>query len=145
MEAELPKPLGLDRLSPTAISLLREFVDFNATADLREGFSEELHLLADHDLEGARITFEALARSENLDDRIALCYDIPYVAERHPDLGFPLWCQLMGDSSVEVWDAASEALADNLGELDLDPEGVVEVVDAHFQAQRRHTELRGSW
>jgi hypothetical protein len=131
-----PRPLGLDRLSPRGISLLREFVEFNGTTGLSEAFDEELRSMPERDVENARTKFEALANSEDSEDRLALCFILPGLATKYPDLGFPLWCRLMRDPDTEVWDAASQALADSLGVLELDPERVIEVVDAHFEGQR---------
>jgi hypothetical protein len=85
-EALRPRPLGLDQLSPRGISLLREFVELNGTTGLSEAFDEELRTMPERDVENARTTFEALADSDDSEDRLALCFIVPGLASGPPDL-----------------------------------------------------------
>lgn len=134
-EAPQPRPLGLDRLSPRGISLLEAFIRYHADR-LIEPFYEELITISDRDTAGARERIGALAASEHSRDRLTVCYIVGQLAVRDPEFAYPLWCQLMRDPDINIRQSASQTLAESLGVLELDPERVVEVVDAHFEGQR---------
>jgi hypothetical protein len=131
-EPKQPKKLGLDRLSPHAAQTLFEFVRFNGSDWLQSAFNGELKEIARTRAEHVA----ALAVSEAVEDRWLACSAVPYLAETSPDEGFPIWRNLMSDPEFSVWELATEALANSLGVLDLQPEGVMNVVEAHFKSQR---------
>jgi hypothetical protein len=136
-EAPEPRALGLERLSPDGLEVFSRFIQAEVEPGDRlfEAFREELRGMPDRDLDKARTTITALARSKNRIQRELACHAVPYLAVKDPDTGFPLWCELANsaDPSAEgpnVNDAATQVLLDTLGVLDLNPEGVLEVMRA---------------
>src|SRR6266496_1833949 len=125
-----PRKLGLDRLSPGAIDLLEFFIS-ESVPRLVDRFEVELRetLLA-RDPERGKAKIEETGRSAKPDERRLACQVIPNYAVADPDHGFALWRQLVKDVDEAVHDDARQALVNTLGVLDLDPEGVVSVIQA---------------
>jgi hypothetical protein len=137
MAEELLKPqslTGLDRLSPDGLAVFRKFIRDEGEERLLVPFVEGLRGMIDRDIEGARTKITALARSESPVRREIACHAVPYLAAKDPDSGFPLWRDLARDEEPydhtdrRVSEAATQALVDTLGVLELDPERVVEVM-----------------
>jgi hypothetical protein len=129
-----PRPLGLDRLSPEGLAVFQRFIRDEGEQQLLEIFLDGLRGMLDRDLEGARTTITVLARSDSPVRREIACHVVPYLAAKDPHSGFPLWCDLARDEEPydhkdrRVSEAATQALVDTLGVLELDPERVVEVM-----------------
>jgi hypothetical protein len=110
MAEEPPKPLGLERLSPDGLAVFSRFIQAEVEPGDRlfEAFSEELRGMPDRDLDKARTTITALARSRSRVQRELACHAIPYLAAKDPEAGFALWCELADSANLSAIVPVSE-------------------------------------
>jgi hypothetical protein len=130
---QAPRKLGLERLSIGAMDLLGSFIS-REVSRLAEAYEIELRetLLA-HDPEQGKARIEEAARSSEPEERRTACQVIPFYTVADPERGFALWRQLIEDSDETVHEDARAALIRTLGILELDPEGVVSLIEADYE------------
>ncbi|WP_436495545.1 hypothetical protein [Actinokineospora sp. HUAS TT18] len=128
---------GLEQLSAEEISTLAEFVTAQAGTDATAQFNAELTAFAGRADQAARDTIKELGSPErNEHERALVASVIPHFAATHPNEGFPLWRQLLHDTSREVYESASSALTSSLGRVALDPHGLVDVIRTYFETEQ---------
>jgi hypothetical protein len=139
-EAIKPRPLGLERLSLEGVALVGVFIhdniDGQVDSRLSEAYFEELCSVAERNMATPREKTEELARSKDIHDRHIGCEIVAHLAVRDPDTAYPLWCDLMRDPDIDVQETAAVILAKHLGNLALDAKRVVELIEAHLEAER---------
>jgi len=136
IEGKAQPKLGLARLSARGIEVLGDFISDCMPPAIKERYEVELRqTLLTRDPEQARVNIEDVAHSAVPEERLIACQIVPYFAAQELEPGFALWLELIRDGDQYVHEAAQQALVNTLGVLDLDPEGVVSVIEAYYQRQ----------
>jgi hypothetical protein len=138
-ETPQPQSLGLERLSLQDVKNVAIFVDLDEDESLRLKpiFRDQLHGMAEAHLDTPFSEIEALAREDDDQFRCIGLELLAHLAPRQPEMAFPLWRELITDPVDYIRADAGLVLARHLGVLALDPERVVDLIKANFEAERK--------
>lgn len=129
--------LGLEHLTPDQRALLDGFIDTYAIW-LDAQYDDELQaVLRGEPVRPIALDVEALGSGDD-EERCIAAGVIAEVAEVRPDVGFPLWVALMQDWHGAVRESAMRSLLSALGRRDLNPSGVMAVIEAHYAIREAH-------
>ncbi len=84
-----------------------------ANGQQQERMFADIRDLPQHNVEHARVVYDALASSESPDDRSTAATFIHQLAKVDPDHALPIWERLMGDDDKRVRQGAYETLTED--------------------------------